>query len=270
MGLKFLATLFMGFISLSFSENVDKGKAQLLLLGSYHMANPGRDVVNLNADDVLLPKRQAEIELLVKKIAKFKPTKIAVEITLNSKMDTALEKNYSQYLQGTYTLQKGESEQIGFRLAKLLGHSKIYAINATGDFDMNKVMGFAMNNGMRNEAQALMQEMQAFMKQENEALSKSSVLEHFRHMNSPEFISKNWEVYQMFLKFNNGKIYAGADLFADNYKRNLKIVSNLLKLKESKEERILVIYGAGHIPFFKNILTGYPDLEIVDALKFLK
>jgi hypothetical protein len=44
----------------------------------------------------------------------------------------------------------------------------------------------------------------------------------------------------------------------------------LLKEAGPSEERILVIYGAGHIPFFKNILTGYPDLEIVNALKFLK
>lgn len=270
MSIKFLATLFVGLLSFSFSDHSEKAKTQVLLLGSYHMSNPGLDVLNQTSDDVLAPTRQAEIEQLVKKIAKFKPTKIAVEVTINSKMDTLLQANYAQYLQGNYTLKRNESEQIGFRLAKLLGHAKIYAINSTGDFDMNKVMGFAMNNGMKDEAQSLMQEMQLFMKQENEALAKSTILEHFRHMNSAAFIEKNWQVYQMFLKFNNGKIYAGADLFADNYKRNLKIVSNLLKETGPSEERILVIYGAGHIPFFKNILTGYPDLEIVNALKFLK
>jgi len=262
--------LLMIAVCFSFTADPGKGKKQLLLLGSYHMTNPGVDVVNLKSDDVLAEKRQKEIELLVKKIAKFKPTKIAVEVTFNSKSDTALQSNYAQYLAGNYTLKKHESEQIGFRLAKMLGHQKVYAINATGDFDMNKVMGFAMNNGMGNEAQALMKEMQGYMKQEEEALAKSTILEHFRHMNTSEFIQKNWEVYQMFLKFNNGKVYAGADLFSDNYKRNLKIVSNLLKLIETNEERILVIYGAGHIPFFKNILNGYPDLEIKDALKYLK
>lgn len=35
--------------------------AEVLVLGVYHMANPGRDIFNLQADDVLVPKRQAEI-----------------------------------------------------------------------------------------------------------------------------------------------------------------------------------------------------------------
>ncbi len=30
-------------------------RAQVLVLGVYHMANPGYDLVNMNADDVLAP-----------------------------------------------------------------------------------------------------------------------------------------------------------------------------------------------------------------------
>ena len=33
--------------------------AEVLVLGVYHMSNPGRDVFNTEADDVLSPKRQA-------------------------------------------------------------------------------------------------------------------------------------------------------------------------------------------------------------------
>src|SRR5215211_6323958 len=54
--------------------------AQVLVIGSYHMSNPGLDVVNIKADDVLAPKRQREIEELATKLAAFKPTKVAVEI----------------------------------------------------------------------------------------------------------------------------------------------------------------------------------------------
>jgi hypothetical protein len=38
-------------------------RAEVLVLGVYHMANPGHDVFNMLADDVLAPKRQAEITL---------------------------------------------------------------------------------------------------------------------------------------------------------------------------------------------------------------
>ena len=37
---------------------------QIMVLGTYHFGNPGLDLVNTEADDVLLPKRQAELEKL--------------------------------------------------------------------------------------------------------------------------------------------------------------------------------------------------------------
>src|SRR3989442_12795799 len=36
-------------------------RAEVLVLGVYHMSNPGHDIFNMQADDVLAPKRQAEI-----------------------------------------------------------------------------------------------------------------------------------------------------------------------------------------------------------------
>ena len=36
-------------------------RAEVLVLGVYHMSNPGRDIFNVQADDVLVPKRQREI-----------------------------------------------------------------------------------------------------------------------------------------------------------------------------------------------------------------
>jgi hypothetical protein len=262
------AILFMAILFMSFSDTTGD-KAQLLLLGSYHMSNPGADVVNMTADDILSEKRQGEIEDLVKKLATFKPTKIAVEVNYGTKEDTALQANYKQYLANNYTLRKNESEQIGFRLAKILGHQKVYAIDASGDFDINKVMGFAMANGMGNKAQNIMQEMQAYIKKENELLSQSKLQAYYQHLNSQEFIEKGMELYHLFLPFTNGKLYPGADLLSDNYKRNLKIVTNLIRIKESSQDKILVIFGSGHIPFFKSILYGSPDFSIVTTGKYL-
>jgi hypothetical protein len=54
-------------------------RAEVLVLGVYHMANPGHDIFNMDADDVLSPKRQLEIAELAAVLKKFKPTKIAVE-----------------------------------------------------------------------------------------------------------------------------------------------------------------------------------------------
>jgi len=94
------------------------GRSPIMILGMYHMANPGLDAVNVDADDVLLPRRQAEIQHVVNHLASFRPTIIAVEAPYRS---TAVPDQYRRYVAGTYALSRNETEQIGFRLAKQLG-----------------------------------------------------------------------------------------------------------------------------------------------------
>src|SRR6266478_1864803 len=54
-------------------------RAEVLVLGTYHMANHGQDIYNMQADDVLGPKRQAEMAQVIEVLKRFNPTKIAVE-----------------------------------------------------------------------------------------------------------------------------------------------------------------------------------------------
>src|ERR671927_221628 len=75
-------------------------RAEVLVLGVYHMANPGRDIVNMQADDVLAPKRQAEIAELIAVLEKFQPTKVAVEAGFDDA--AAVAKRYADYLAGTH------------------------------------------------------------------------------------------------------------------------------------------------------------------------
>jgi hypothetical protein len=59
-------------------------RPEVLVLGVYHMANRSHDIYNMHADDVLTPKRQAEIAQVIEALKKFNPTKIAVEADLLS------------------------------------------------------------------------------------------------------------------------------------------------------------------------------------------
>ena len=52
---------------------------QVMVLGSYHFGNPGRDKVNAHVDDVTTQQRQRELEALADAIAEFKPTRVMVE-----------------------------------------------------------------------------------------------------------------------------------------------------------------------------------------------
>lgn len=50
-----------------------------MMLGTYHFGNPGQDLHDMKADNVLTPKKQAELADVAARLARFKPTKIAVE-----------------------------------------------------------------------------------------------------------------------------------------------------------------------------------------------
>ena len=43
-------------------ERTPEERPALMILGTAHFANPGRDVINRQVDDVLAPKRQAELQ----------------------------------------------------------------------------------------------------------------------------------------------------------------------------------------------------------------
>jgi hypothetical protein len=51
----------------------------VMVLGTFHMANPGKDMHNQKVDDVLAEPRQKELAAMSEALAKFRPTRIAVE-----------------------------------------------------------------------------------------------------------------------------------------------------------------------------------------------
>src|SRR3954469_20066483 len=77
----------------------EPARAEVLVLGTYHMANPGHDIFNMKADDVLAPKRQAEIAELIEVLKRFNPTKIAIEADFGSQR---VAREYSDCLAGKY------------------------------------------------------------------------------------------------------------------------------------------------------------------------
>ena len=130
------------------SQNTCSGKPQILVLGTYHMSNPGRDVYNIQVDDVRAPKRQQELAQLAYVLAKFQPTKIAIEADPDGKRLPAA---YQDYLAGKHELTQNEIEQIGFRLGKQLGHKQLYAVDVDGDFPLQRVIDYAKAYGRSAE-----------------------------------------------------------------------------------------------------------------------
>jgi hypothetical protein len=241
-------------------------RAEVLILGTYHMANPGRDIYNSQADDVLAPKRQQEIAQLLAVLKLFQPTKIAIE----SDPTGARPGQYTAYVAGTYTLTRNEIDQIGFRLAKELGHKAIYPVDADGEFPYPRLVDYAKAHGRSAALDSLMGEIGAMVKAQDAYLASHSILETLLYMNADDKVAADVGVYYRQAHFGEPWNWAGADLVADWFRRNIRIYSNIMGLADSPNERILVIYGAGHLGWLRHAVASDPTVRLRKLAEFAK
>lgn len=128
---RFVLYLLVFFSSLSMNaQQTLKEPTQLLLLGTFHFSNPGLDAVKFKSADISSDARQKEIRDVVNRIKSFQPDKIFIEAGIDQQ--TLIDSQYSAYLKGNYELSINETNQVGFRLAKELGHNKLYCIDYWG------------------------------------------------------------------------------------------------------------------------------------------
>jgi hypothetical protein len=234
-------------------------RAEVLVLGVYHMANPGRDIFNMKAYDVLAPKRQAEIAELVAVLAKFRPTKVAVEADVWNE-DVA--KRYADYVAGKHELSRNETEQVGFRLAKEMGHAKVYPVDVDGDFPFLRLMNYAKGAGRSKELEAMQAEVGAMVKAQDAYLASHSILETLLYMNGDDKVAMDVGFYYRQAHVGEPGDWAGADLVADWFRRNVRIYSNIAGLVSSPDERVLAIFGAGHLGWLRQDVANDPTLRL--------
>jgi hypothetical protein len=246
-------------------------RAQVLVLGVYHMANRGHDIYNMHADDVLTPKRQAEIAQIIEALKKFHPTKIAVEADLLSPTNPTTNerpKQYADYLAGKHELSRDEVEQIGFRLAKELGHKTIYPVNADYDFPYQRLVDYAKANDRSKELDEIMSGFDAQVKAQGEYLGSHTILETLLYMNNDEKTAQDVALYYRLAHFGEVGDWAGADLLSHWFRRNLRIYTNVIRLVDSPNERILIIYGAGHLAWLRRNFSSDPTLQLRKLAEF--
>lgn len=231
---------------------------EVLVLGTYHMANPGHDIFNMQADDVLAPKRQQEIAEAAAVLERFKPTKVAVEAESQKKLD----ERYAQYLAGKYVLTANEIDQLGLRVAKDLGQTAIYAVDADGDFPFQRVVNFAKASGQSAKLDATMKDIGEMVKAQDDYLKTHTVLQTLLYMNADAKVARDVGFYYLQARLGEPGDYAGPDLLAEWYRRNVRIYNNVAKLITGADDRILVIFGAGHLGWLRQDFSSDPTVHL--------
>lgn len=249
-----------------------EASARILILGIYHMDNPRLDSKNIEADDVLLPRRQGEILELVEKLAKFKPDKIAIEAPYQ---DLAWISRYQKFLTGNYQLGRNEIEQIGFQLAKRLGLTTLYPIDfpifMSGLTPSEVEYPKPKPNQNSTPAAVTKPAQPSPLSDEDKLLRGTTVTEFLRYLNNERRIQDSQKSYmQMLMLTDDPAIYSRADRVTNWYKRNLRMFANINRITEFPTDRILLIVGFGHLKILRDFAIDAPQYCLIETQTYLK
>jgi hypothetical protein len=229
----------------------------VIVIGTFHMANPGKDLYDSTVDDVLSAKRQAEIAAVTNQLLRFKPTKVMAEWSAAS-----VAERYKAYLAGTLAPSRNEVVQLGFRLAKG-AHAEMCGIDVDGDFPFEEVQSFAKAHGQSELVRSLLEPVQRETVALTALLTKQSIGAALRYLNDPARIAADHSFYRQVLRIGAGDVQPGVELVTDWYKRNFRICANLIQLSKPGD-RIVVFYGAGHAFLLRECVQQTPGFELVE------
>lgn len=253
----------------------ERQPTKVLLLGTFHFAYPQADahkVDSANFIDVLSAHRQKELQELADVIARFKPTRIYVESSWHEFHDSL----YSEYVKGKYNLGRNEIYQIGYRVAKQMNHREMYTVDA-GSFANENYKKYPWIDSMWSTTHFVDTTRDKYWHHMYKKLystgdsieTKLTMLENFLLMAEPHNL-KRMHGHYLSAGFNT-KTNDGPDILAMWwYSRNLRIFNNILKTRPTSQDRIVVLFGNGHIPILKHCFQSSPEFEVVELKSLLR
>ncbi len=236
---------------------------KVMIVGTFHLDNPGRDVFNVHVDDVLTGRRQSELAGIAKSLARFAPTVVMVEWP-----EALTDERYASFRAGTLPPSRNEVVQLGFRLAALRELERVHGIDVEGDFPFEPVKVYANSHGMAPRLDAALagagKEVQAL----SERVRTGSLGSVLRYMNTPSRALENHGFYVDMLRYGEGGTQPGARLAGAWYARNLTICARLLQSLPAGG-RAVVFFGEGHAYLLRQCVIEAPDVDLVEANDYL-
>ena len=241
---------------------VSREPVQVMIVGDFHMANPGHDLHNVKVDDMLSAKRQAEIADVDRALGRFRPTVVAAEWSA----ETVAER-YPKFLAGDLPPSHNEVVQLGFRLARDSG-ARMVGVDVDGDFPYDAVDGFAKAHGQGPLLEAAGAGVQTMVEEQARRLATGSVAGALRYLNDPRRLQSDNDFYRTTLKIGAGPDQPGAALLTAWYQRNLRICANLLQTSRPGD-RMVVFYGSGHAFLLRQCIQETPGYRMVEPNGYL-
>ncbi len=258
----------------------DSSKIKIYLLGTFHF-NQTDSTYN-----VLDDKHQESIKQLSKTIANQKPDKVFVERQPEFEFQNKLDSLYNVFVKNEEIFSKSKNEiyQIGFRVAKLLNHPKVYQCDNPGQYGFyyNKALKYAKEN---NQMQYINATAKTTVIREDDRINEdslrlnSTLFDYIKWLNSDivvrtshaSYITNDVQIGSTdYYNYDDDDTLIGAEIVADWYRRNIMIYTKMINQLSYDEKAIFLIIGADHIPTLKHLFESNPYFEVVETNDWLK
>ena len=240
-----------------------------MVVGTPHLANHGRDVINIQVDDVLAPARQQQIEAIVEALAAYRPTHARGRVSRHapSRTGPALCRLPGRTL---HAETRTKTDQIGLRLASRLQLPQVYAGDwngmPPGDLASMDWDTYASRTGKADVVAAMRDPRRA----ELQDLSNTPLTDLLARMNTTEAGAARHRRYYDYAMLGDDVEAPGANWLANWHGRNLRIFARIARLADDPDERVLVIYGAGHAPLLRQFAEQSGAFRVIDPVPYLR
>lgn len=249
-------------------------KIKVILLGTFHFGETS-DRNKTTFTDLFTPKRQTELDQLVKDLGTTKPTKIFVE-SLPTQQEL-LNNQYSLYLKNQLTdtvILRNEVKQIGFRLAKLTKLPTPIAVDYKQELPYDEMNKFEKGIGADTTIKwpPFFDIPYPFTDTTKRiSLKKMSLPAYYVGMNSEYYRKRlQFDYFHYAMSYGYKDNYVGADYTTAWYNRNLKIYTNILRELKPTDTCIVIIFGSSHTNLLRQFFNEHPSFEIIELDKVIK
>ena len=248
------------------SANPSSTQKEIALLGTFHFAG-SRDMVSMKIEGLDTPLRQKEIVTLCENLVAIKPDKVILEYPYGeSKLDSI----YQAYRNGNHNLNINERQQLGFRIAHMLGHEHIYVADHPMDIGFQPLMKYLEENGETYKIDTLVANAKTYLKSFEDVYKNGSVQDLLSAMNTPAADNENKNIYlEVFNTMGGPENHVGVTVVSKWWERNFIIMKNIDMIMEP-EDRALVIFGQGHTSILKDFYRSRTDVELLDIQEYLR
>lgn len=262
---------------------------RVMLLGTYHMDNPGLDVAQIDIDDVLAPERQEEIQSVIRALAEWNPDRVTVERPYNRGEN--VNSLYEEYRSGkkSYCTEetiepphparnelttecRSEVIQLGFRLADRLDHEQVYPIDYPLDI-ANEEYEHLADRGFEPDEKVSFDQIDVddVERRITEQIATSTISEYLVWENQEAQLSREYEfLFGEYLRWGDGDNFGGPKLIAKWYDRNLRMMHNLWRTIETGDKRLILVVGSSHVKVLRDLLENTPMFCPVSPLPYLQ